>query len=96
MEDMDYMDIAGDLFSQMRLLCEGAITLFEDEIPSLRKISSDVNVRIAVNDIGGALYTMRAHIKRLQCEHNKYSLRPERIISPDAVDEPSSTMDEER
>ena len=46
MEDMDFMDIAGDLFSQMRLLCEGAISLFEDEIPSLRKIVPDAMVQI--------------------------------------------------
>ena len=95
MEDLDFMDIAGDLFSQMRLLCEGAITLFEDEIPSLRKISPDVNVRTAVNDIGGALYTLRTHVKTLQ-QHYKYTLRPGGFVRPDPVDDPSSLIDDER
>lgn len=95
MEDMDFMDIAGDLFSQMRLLCEGAISLFEDEIPSLRKISPDVDVRAAVNDIGGALYTLRTHVKTLQHEHYKYTLRPGGFVRPDTADEPSSLIDDE-
>lgn len=74
MEDFDFMDIAGDLLSQMRILSEGAITMFEDEIPSLSMISDHDNVRAAINDIGNALYMLRTHIRRLQCEHYKYAL----------------------
>lgn len=70
----DYMDIACELLSEMRLLVEGAITLFEDETNCLNRLATEASqeeARSALNDIGGALYLMRRHIKRLQSEHHK-------------------------
>ena len=70
----DYMDIASELLSEMRLLVEGALSLFEDETPVLMRWARDNNeaeALSALNDIGGALYLMRRHIKRLQAEHHK-------------------------
>ena len=70
----EYLDISGDLLSEMRLLVEGAITLFEDETGCLNRLATDAGqeeARSALNDIGGALYLMRRHIKRLQAEHYK-------------------------
>ena len=70
----DYMDIASELLSEMRLLVEGAINLYEDETPVLMRWARDSNeaeALSAMNDIGGALYLMRRHIKRLQAEHHK-------------------------
>ena len=70
----DYMDIASELLSEMRLLVEGAINLYEDETPVLMRWARDNNeaeALSALNDIGGALYLMRRHIKRLQAEHHK-------------------------
>ena len=74
----DYLDISGDLLSEMRLLAEGAITLFEDDTGCLNRLATDAgqeDARSALNDIGGALYLMRRHIKRLQAEHRKASMR---------------------
>ena len=70
----DYMDIASDLLSELRLVVEGAVTLFEDELPVLMRLARDNNeseALSALNDIGGALYLMRRHVKRLQAEHHK-------------------------
>ena len=70
----DYLDISGDLLSEMRLLVEGAITLFEDDIGCLNRLAMEAwqeESRNALNDIGSALYLMRRHIKRLQAEHHK-------------------------
>ena len=72
--DEDYLDISGDLLSEMRLLVEGAITLFEDETGCLNRLATEArqeDARSALNDIGSALYLMRRHIKRLQAEHQK-------------------------
>ena len=70
----DYLDISSDLLSEMRLLVEGAITLFEDDTGCLNRLATEAGqeeARSALNDIGGALYLMRRHIKRLQAEHHK-------------------------
>ena len=70
----DYMDIASDLLSEMRLVVEGAVTLFEDELPILMRWARDNNkseALSALNDVGSALYLMRRHIKRLQAAHYK-------------------------
>lgn len=74
----DYLDISGDLLSEMRLLVEGAIALFEDETSCLNRLATDAGQEeacSALNDIGGALYLMRRHIKRLQVEHRKASMQ---------------------
>ena len=70
----DYMDIAIDLLSEMRLLVEGSITLYEDDATALMRLARDHNeaeALSAINDLGAALYIMRRHIKRLQIEHHK-------------------------
>ena len=70
----DYMDIASDLLSEMRLVVEGAVTLFEDKLPVCMRWARDNNEHealSALNDVGSALYLMRRHIKRLQAEHHK-------------------------
>ena len=68
----DYMDITGDTFSEMRVLIEGAISLYEDYTGCLGKLASDAgfeDARSAMNDVGSALYSMRKHIKNLQAAH---------------------------
>ena len=72
----DYMDISIDLLSEMRLLVEGAITLYEDDATALMRLARDHDepeALRALNDLGAALYIMRRHIKRLQAAHLKAS-----------------------
>ena len=70
----DFMWIAGNAFSEMRLLVEGAITLFEDDADVLCRLARDAEkneAQLALNDIGTALYSFRNHIKTLQAAHHK-------------------------
>lgn len=78
MLELDYMDIAGDRLSEMRLLVEGAIALFEDEasiLCHLAKNAGDEDARCPFNDIGSALYCLRSHILHLQSAHYKEAMR---------------------
>ena len=71
MPELDFMDIVADLLSDMRLLAEGAITLYEDDLTALISPAAKAEkpeAHIALSDIGGALYDLRRHIKRLQIE----------------------------
>ena len=71
---LDYMDVAGDRLSELRLLVEGAITLFEDEAAPLCHLAAKADApeaHQAFNDIGAALYCMRRHIIHLQSAHYK-------------------------
>ena len=73
-----YMDIAGDLLSELRLVVEGAVTLFEDDAYPLTRLARQAEEHDALgalNDIGAALYLMRRHIRRLQAEHYKATTR---------------------
>ena len=70
----DFMSMASDAFSQMRLLAEGAITLFEDEADILSRLARDagkVEAMTAFNDIGTALYAFRSYIKKLQAAQHQ-------------------------
>ena len=74
----DFMWIAGNAFSEMRLMVEGAITLFEDDAGVLCRLARDAEKHealSAMNDIGTALYEFRRHVKQLQEAHRKEALR---------------------
>ena len=67
--DDDYLSITGDAFSDMRVLIEGAIIIFEnDTTPIIRLCTQhhEYEARTAFNDIGGAMYNLRGHIRHLQ------------------------------
>jgi len=77
MED-DFMWVTGDAFSEMRILVEGALVLFENETAPLTRMCVEANehaARSALNDIGGALYDMRRLVIRLQEAHWKEDAR---------------------
>ena len=74
----DYMDLASDILSKMRLVMEGAVTLFEDEVcPVYNQIrkSGESAALLAFDDIGTALYELRQHIRQLQEAHHLEALR---------------------
>ena len=74
----DFTTFTSERFSQMRLLAEGAITLFEDEASPLFRLAREANehaVMTAFNDIGTALYELRTHIRQLQEAQHKETQR---------------------
>ena len=74
----DFMFLTNSLFSEMRLLVEGAIRLFEDDAGVLCRLTRDKEQHEAVsalNDIGTALYEFRRHVKKLQEAHRKEERR---------------------
>ena len=84
MPDLDFMDVVADLLSDMRLLVEGAITRYENDLTALIPPASKLerpDAHIALSDIGSALYSLRRHIARLQidCYNEAY-----RQAEPDA------------
>ena len=68
----DFMCLTGSTFSELRLLVEGAIRLFEDDAGCLLRLARDAEnheAASALNDIGTALYEFRRHVKKLQEAH---------------------------
>ena len=69
MPDLDFMDVAADLLSEMRLLVEGAIALYEEDAMSLQSLARDnqqPEAATAFDTIGTALYNLREHLRKLQ------------------------------
>ena len=65
----NYLDITADVFSEMHVTIEGAIAIFENDTVPLIRLSTQSNeleARTALSDIGGALYTLRRQIQKLQ------------------------------
>ena len=65
----DFMWVTSHAFSEMRLLVEGALNLFEDDAGVLCRLAREagkIEEMGSLNDIGTALYAFRGHIKKLQ------------------------------
>ena len=65
----NYLDITADVFSEMHVIIAGAIAIFENDTGPLIRLatqSMELEARMALNDIGGALYTLRRQIQKLQ------------------------------
>ena len=65
----NYLDITADAFSEMHILIEGAIAIFENATAPIIRLCTqhqEYEARTAFNDIGGALYNLRSHIRHLQ------------------------------
>ena len=76
--DDDFLCVTGDHFSEMRLLVEGAIIMFEEDAGVLCRLARDAEkheAMSAMNDIGTALYEFQRHVKQLQEAHRKEELR---------------------
>ena len=76
--DDDFICVTQGAFSEMRLLVEGAIIMFEEDASVLCSLARDAEKNeelSAMNDIGTALYEFRRHVKQLQEAHRKEALR---------------------
>lgn len=65
----NYLDITADAFSEMHILIEGAIAIFENDTDPLNQLATqhkEYEARMALNDVGAALYTLRRQIQKLQ------------------------------
>lgn len=65
----DFLSTTGDALSDMRVLIEGAIIIFENDTTPIIRLctqNQEYEARTAFNDIGGALYNMRGHIRHMQ------------------------------
>ena len=65
----DFMWIASHAFSEMRLLIEGALNLYEDDTGILCRLAREagkIEALRSINDIGTALYELKRHIIALQ------------------------------
>ena len=65
----NYLDITADAFSGMHILIEGAIAIFENDTGPLNRLATqhkEYEARMARNDVGAALYTLRRQIQKLQ------------------------------
>lgn len=65
----DYLSTTGDALSNMHVIVEGAIVIFENDTPPIIRLctqSQEIEARTAINDIGSALYDLRRYIKHLQ------------------------------
>ena len=70
----DYIWNTGNTFDIMRLLVEGAITLFDDEASPLFRLGRQYGqekAAAAFDAIGTALFELRMHIMKLQEMHGK-------------------------
>ena len=74
----DFMCVTQSAFSEMRLLVEGAIVVYEDDagiLCNLARKAEKYDALRALNDVGTALYEFRRHLKKLQEAHRKEELR---------------------
>ena len=79
------MDLASDILSKMRLVIEGAVTLFEDEVcPVYKQIreSGESSAILAFDDIGTALYKLRQYLRHLQEAHHREAVRQGDVQKP--------------
>ncbi len=72
----DFMWITSQAFSEMRLMVEGALNLYEDDsgvLCRLAREADELEAMRSLNDIGTCLYEFRRQIKALQEAHYKAS-----------------------
>ena len=81
----DYMEFASEALSKMRLVLEGAVTLFEDELCPVYKLmreSGESDALLAFDDIGTALYALKQHVIQLQKAHHMEAVRQGDVQKP--------------
>lgn len=73
-----YLWSTGNSWTDLRLLLEGAVSLYENECTSLANTASKeekTETILAIDTIGTALYVLRACIQSMQLEHLKTAVQ---------------------
>ena len=73
-----YLWNTGNEIAEIRLIIEGAVTLFEEDASGINKMMMDAGELIAAagfDTIGEALYELRTHIREMQEAHTKEVIR---------------------
>lgn len=81
----NFMDYTCHVFSEMRLMVEGAVQLYEDEANVLCRIAKaeeELEAWTTLNDIGTALYAFRNQVRQLQEAHRREMLQSANAQNP--------------
>ena len=73
-----YLWNTGNEIAEIRLIVEGAVTLYEEDVSNLHKMAMDAGNLIAAagfDTIGEALYELRTHIREMQEAHTQEVVR---------------------
>ena len=73
-----YLWNTGNEIAEIRLIIEGAVTLYEEDASGISKMMMDAGNLIAAagfDTIGEALYELRTHIRNMQEAHTKEVVR---------------------
>ena len=73
-----YLWNVGSKISEIRLIVEGAVTLYEEDASGINKMLMDAGELIAAagfDTIGEALYELRTHIREMQEAHTREVIR---------------------
>ena len=73
-----YLWNTGNEIAEIRLIVEGAVTLYEEDASGINKMMMDAGELIAAagfDTIGEALYELRTHIREMQEAHTKEVVR---------------------
>ena len=73
-----YLWNVGGKISEIRLIVEGAVTLYEEDASGINKMMMDAGELIAAagfDTIGEALYELRTHIREMQEAHTQEVVR---------------------
>ena len=73
MEDF-FIDVSDNILTNMRLLIEGAVSLYETDAAPLHRLAKSNDMMVAsrgFNSIGSALYDLREYIREFEEAHIK-------------------------
>ena len=73
-----FIDVSNDLLTDMRLLVEGAVNIFETDTAPLIRLARDNDMMTAfrgLNTISSALYDLREYILEFEAAHTREAKR---------------------
>ena len=80
MANADYVWITGDAFTDMRLLIEGAVVLYENDVMPLYSMAMEqerYQEAAGLDTLGAALTTLQSDIRELQNAYTAYQVESE-------------------